>query len=245
MSNERPERDNDPLVTAGYRDLAQERTPERLDDAVLARARAAAKPRYGRLRSWTRPLAWAATIVLSVTIVLQLTQAPRPDAVPAVSEDVASRPAPARRENAGEGGAMRLEKAVHAPTEPGQEERQRDRPAVPAVESQPAAAAEPRGRLDGRAGLSTDALVPDDADMMRDAENMARMRSGADLQEPEPAVAETTFALEKKGVAQYCDDEARATAETWQDCIRDLEKAGRTEEAQAERLVFEASHPDY
>ena len=53
--------EKDDRVIRAYRELATERAPDHLDRAVLGKARAAARPRYSRLRSWTRPLAWAAT----------------------------------------------------------------------------------------------------------------------------------------------------------------------------------------
>ena len=61
-----------------YRELATERTPEHLDRAVLAEAGRAARPRYSRLTTWTRPMAWAATVLLSVALVLEITRTPEP-----------------------------------------------------------------------------------------------------------------------------------------------------------------------
>jgi hypothetical protein len=204
MSNERPERDNDPLVSASYRDLADERTPQRLDDTVLAEARAAAKPGYGRIRLWTRPLAWAATIAISLAIVLQLTRVPEPELLaPGV-----------------------IEQRVDA------EPPQRDE-------------ADAAGRLASDAPASADEFIPEDVHMLREVEGMARSRSAPGEEAAAPVPASASFTLEKTSAAQYCDDDARATPESWLECIERLEAEGREAEADAERLVFKETHPDY
>ena len=78
-------------VRATYREVATERTPEQLDKAVLTEAGRAARPRYSRLVTWTRPAAWAVTVMLSVALVLQLTDTPEmqpaTDVAPASAED--------------------------------------------------------------------------------------------------------------------------------------------------------------
>jgi len=66
----------DKSVSETYREIANEQAPAHLDKAVLDAAAKAARPRYSRLRSWTRPAAWAATIMLSVALVLELSQTP-------------------------------------------------------------------------------------------------------------------------------------------------------------------------
>jgi hypothetical protein len=60
-------------VSAAYRDLATETTPERLDRRILERAARESRSRYGAVRAWIRPLAWAATIFLSLAFLLELT----------------------------------------------------------------------------------------------------------------------------------------------------------------------------
>ena len=78
---------DDPRVSDVYREMATERTPEHLDQAVLREAASAARPRYWRLRLWTRPAAWAAIVLLSATLLLQVSQVQPPqDTVPAVLE---------------------------------------------------------------------------------------------------------------------------------------------------------------
>jgi hypothetical protein len=73
--------DTDALVTRTYREVADQCVPERLNRAILKEATNAARPRYSRLITWTRPMAWAATVMLSVALVLEVTQAPTPEAV--------------------------------------------------------------------------------------------------------------------------------------------------------------------
>jgi len=76
----RPELDGevDSLVTRTYKEVASELAPEHLDKAVLKRAADAARPRYLKSISWTRPMAWAATITLCVGLVLEITKEPPP-----------------------------------------------------------------------------------------------------------------------------------------------------------------------
>ncbi|NIA26436.1 MAG: hypothetical protein GWP02_00130 [Desulfobulbaceae bacterium] len=76
----RPELDGevDSLVTRTYKEVASEPAPEHLDKAVLKQAADAARPRYLKSISWTRPMAWAATIILCVGLVLEITKEPPP-----------------------------------------------------------------------------------------------------------------------------------------------------------------------
>ena len=66
--------DTDALVTRTYREAANQSAPEHLNRAILKQAATATRPRYSRLITWTRPMAWAATVVLSVALVLEVTQ---------------------------------------------------------------------------------------------------------------------------------------------------------------------------
>lgn len=73
--------DTDALVSQSYREVTDQCAPEHLNRAILKKAANAARPRYLRLITWTRPMAWAATIVLSVALVLEVTQEPLDDQV--------------------------------------------------------------------------------------------------------------------------------------------------------------------
>ncbi len=69
-----PRAADDPRVSELYRDVARERAPYHLDQAVLRAAEQTARPRYWRLRIWTRPAAWAAVVLLSATLLLHVSQ---------------------------------------------------------------------------------------------------------------------------------------------------------------------------
>ncbi len=70
---------SDPEVRALYRELAGERTPASLNEAVLARATRSAGRGYAHAIAWMRPMAWAATIGLCLAIVLELADVPEPE----------------------------------------------------------------------------------------------------------------------------------------------------------------------
>ena len=77
MSNDRHD---DERVSATYKRLATERTPEHLDRTILAMAaKNAKKPAYSRWIRWSRPAAWAATITLCLAISLELARDPALD----------------------------------------------------------------------------------------------------------------------------------------------------------------------
>jgi hypothetical protein len=83
----------DEEVRHAYRDIASERAPNALDQAVLKRARRAVQPAYARSRAWTRPVAWAATVALCVAVVLEVAQLPDAPVVPEVMQS-APKPVP-------------------------------------------------------------------------------------------------------------------------------------------------------
>lgn len=77
MTDERDNRASDRLVSDTYREVANERAPQVLNDKVLRMA-AGAKPARSLIPGpWMKPVAWAATIGLSLAIVLELTQVPQ------------------------------------------------------------------------------------------------------------------------------------------------------------------------
>ena len=71
MSNE--QNDNDTLVSATYRESAQETTPPQLNEAVLRMA-ADQKPArvWEGFSAWVRPLTWAATAGLVAAIMINV-----------------------------------------------------------------------------------------------------------------------------------------------------------------------------
>ena len=74
MSDKRINSDEsvDPRVSAAYREMADERTPEHLDHVVLNAARSAARPRWNTAVRWLRPAAWIATIGVCLAIVVEI-----------------------------------------------------------------------------------------------------------------------------------------------------------------------------
>ncbi len=89
-------------------------------------------------------------------------------------------------------------------------------------------------------------IVPADVDLMKEAADMARMRSG---EQKRPAVASASAVaisaeLAEEAAEQYCDDEARATSDAWLECIAALEEQGLEEEAATERAAHDERFPD-
>lgn len=238
---------NNRELTRAYRDLATETTPDALDDKVLRMAAQGARSRYGIARAWVRPVAWAATIGLSLAIVLEVMQvippAPEPEPAPgseAVLESLPADEAPvrllqdaAKREDvpAAPGAVGTLSKG--APLNPGggaAEElgaRRTAQPDLPeAKESRPLELND------------VDAFAADDIRILEEAEMQARQRVSA------PAIA-TSAAASSKAVGAYCDEAARAAAETWYACIEELRKAGDTEFADSELEALRTAFPDF
>ena len=68
--------ETDPGVSAAYRAMAAERTPQQLDRTVLGRA-AAATARPAWTQRWLGPAALAATVVLGISLSLRIGDEPR------------------------------------------------------------------------------------------------------------------------------------------------------------------------
>jgi hypothetical protein len=86
-------------------------------------------------------------------------------------------------------------------------------------------------------------VVPRDADIIRDAENLARLQAGEQLRPETGAVSRASS--QSLAESQHCDDDARASAQRWLECIDALAKEGRSEHAEAERDAFRKAHPDH
>lgn len=233
---------NDERVSKTYRSVATERTPGRLDEAVLAEAARAAKPRYSRLRTWTRPLAWAATIALSVAIVLELTRAPMPDV------DISG----------GEPARLQMQQLPAAESK-----------AEPATAAEPEAASIPEATAELEAPAALDDIASDapredqgarrvsderrerafeadaftvkDADMRQQAEEFVRLQEGAVAAD----AAQGRSAAVASSAAPGCDDAVTDDPETWLSCIEDLEAAGFGDEAELQRELLAARYPDF
>jgi hypothetical protein len=226
---------DDRRVSEFYRDVAQERTPEHLDRAVLREVARAARPRYSRLRLWTRPAAWAAVVLLSATLLLQVSQqeVPQDHAMP---QSLQLEDRAARRELA----------APEADAE-----RQRNDLGSAAKATGTAAPQE----KEAVAELLEEA-VSQDGDLLIRAEEMARMQQGPNDAPAAPAAAGATSpqAAEVRAYSSLqsredalpsCDATARATPEDWLACIAALEDGGFTAAAEQERALLTEVFPDF
>lgn len=273
MSNERNETGMDPLVSKAYRELADEQTPDSLNRKVLRMAAGESKTRYSIARAWTRPVAWAATIGLSLVVVLRLTDVPPPDSADASSER----------------GQPVEQNLVESETGHDQQNRQvpppmkRSRPVMQQQETAEKAGARHEAPLanaesmhdaptaidlpaDGRASsddeVSAQSLAPRSAELLREADELARMQSGSardsagettSTTAPVAAAASsaTSVSSEKADTSRLCPASVRTSAEKWSECIAVLEKTAPREliEREHEELLrrfpeFERSIPD-
>ena len=96
--NELPGAGTDPVVSAEYRAMANERTPPALDSAVLTKADAAVRASglQGFTASWFRPLTFVASLGLALALLLEYTStdnlqlAPVRETPPVVPSDSAN-----------------------------------------------------------------------------------------------------------------------------------------------------------
>lgn len=223
---------DDPRISDLYRDIASERAPGHLDQAVLREAARAAQPRYSRLRLWTRPAAWAAIVLLSATLLLQVSQDPVPS-------DLAAPQIPKLEDRAAE-------------SEFADADVKRQR-------SDMDSAAKATGTAAPRQQPAADLLeevATQQADQFVQAEEMARIQQGPNDAPAAPAAAGadapsvsearlySSFASREAGQPS-CDDEARSAPESWLACITDLEDAGFEAAAEQERELLAAMFPDF
>jgi hypothetical protein len=219
MTDERPQND---LVTATYRQLADERSPKHLDDAVLRLAADhAQRSRYSRSIGWTRPLAWAATIALCLAITFEVARVPAPEVAP--GRPAASAPLLNKREAD--------ETRVDALAEERESIGHAERKQAVDMADQPAA---PRAVFD---------LPSADSDPLRQAEEIARVQSSKNN---EPAAqANAMRASAGSAAAESCPEKARAAPDSWLQCIKRLEESGANEAATLERKLLLAAFPDF
>ena len=231
MTNEA--NDNDPRVSEAYRNCSAESTSPELDRKVLSMAAADVRVRYWIPRMWVRPLAWAATIALSLAFVLEMSRfADEPAAqidsdVAEMLEERAMADEAAAKTKDERAVQQRLEKRSDAPATM--------KVATPPAQSAPAPAADGATAAEN-ASVSLDSEA-NDMGFLREAEEQARMRS-------EPARSVAAFA-EKKEQSTDCDEDARASAETWYECVNALRDAGHTEAARHELESLLTEFPDF
>jgi hypothetical protein len=209
--------DNDPRVSDAYRELATEKSPPELDATILKMAAGDVRTRYGLARGWLRPVAWAATIGLSLAFVLEISQYTDVPATPELA-------------------AERLEAAKSKDEDLANQElhKRSDAPA-------PAKALAPRIEGASPAAMESAALIQDfetdNASVLQEAEAQMRMDTGE-------ARSAASFA-EKKEWTGHCDAVARASAESWYECIERLRDERLTDAARQELDALLVEFPDF
>jgi len=263
MNDERNSADSghdDQLVSATYRELANERPSDALNASVLRQAATAAKPRYLRSMSWMRPTAWAATIGLCFAIALEVTRVPQPDSA------VFSPPADAVDQRAVEDQQLENENSTEFLEESIRQNMPSSKSEIdtalgvdanfPATVPAPARARSTEKKRADEPVLTREArktsvpsvadeFIIKDTEMMRDAEDIARARNGSN-QEVSPvqgrSLSAAAFAIEP---APACDKETTSRPSAWLECIRELEDAGQSDEAGRQREQLKLAFPDF
>jgi hypothetical protein len=99
---------------------------------------------------------------------------------------------------------------------------------------------------------SSDAFAAQDMNLLREAEEQARMRAGearaakAIVDEPAAAALQAAGSLEKKeSPATHCDDAAHRSADSWYECILQLREKGLVEEAASELEALRDAFPAF
>jgi hypothetical protein len=218
MTNERDRKDEDTLVSETYRELADERTPQHLNHAVLQMAAGKAIRRGFNFSLWMKPVAWAATIALSLAIVLEFTELPTEvrqadEAVPAAeSLPKESMPAAVIDLPESEPKSKVTSFAVSAPGT-----------------NQPSA--KKNSVSQNRAGFS-DAAIPSRQD-------------AAQIEAVVVTAGRSRLAEEKaeSDAMTECAPEARLKADSWLACIKDLRALGATEAAAREYEAYSDEYP--
>lgn len=227
------ERIDDETVSAGYRELASERTPAHLDQQVLRMAANHVEhAAYTRSISWTRPLAWAATVAICLAITLQITRVPEPEEIvnaplspelPAARRPLSDMPA-AEQSRANElapAAAKATEKMEPSAAGSSSMHREADLAEAP------------------RRARDDDAATPAasfefkimDSNAWRQAEEIAQLQNGTNLTQ--------------RASSPACTEEERAKPESWLQCIEKLEEIGDQQTAVLERKSLVAVFPEF
>ncbi|MDH3274962.1 MAG: hypothetical protein OEM99_10540 [Gammaproteobacteria bacterium] len=230
MSNERKNRENDPLVADTYTALAQERAPDRLNKRVLRMAAREARTPYSRARAWMRPAAWAATIGLSLAIVLELTRLPQPE------QDAVSMDAFTPKDM-----AVLREADERARAQSGAKQV----PATPSLTPRSDALVAPDEEVSaGR--VNADPSVPARSEKV-DQDRAGGLSSRRPAAEPVLGTASLAATAEKKAAESgfTCTETARESAESWMACIKQLRKNGQQDLADSEYGEFQRIFPNF
>ncbi len=275
MSEDRNNGIGDSAVSDTYRDVATERAPASLNEAVLRNAASHASKGYAHSMLWIRPLAYAATVVLSLGIVVQVVLMPAENIEPPMVSDspaaAATEPAPdadlgfADAGN-GEQAAEDDDPLKRLRDQEAREESKIEEFAVPAVPAEIApavAATEASGavdveeRLDSARQRELDepavaayALVQPESDSFE----AAALRSEAGIEEASNMAALRSVQLEDYNSAaglaapdeaSVCEAADIESPDTWMDCIERLEEEGRTDDAMREKTLLLEAFPGF
>ncbi len=246
--------DGDPVISAQYRAIATERTPEAVDATVLQMAEAATKTGLGRFTAfWLRPMAFVAPLALSLAVVLELTSNQYPEPVGNPPPDAGGRVANPVNE------APRLKedfrKSVDSPTGKNQylavpAPAKASAPAAATAvrqpdEAEPAQADSPVG--DGNVAADFAEMIEANSKLMQE-QNVIAETADQGLQQSRATAAFSASAV-VSDVANVrlrpCDAQQTADPRKWWHCIAELEKAGRQNEANAELDLFNKAYPEF
>lgn len=221
MTNERNRKDVDALVSETYRELADERAPQHLNQAVLQMAAGKETRRGFNFSLWMKPVAWAATIALSLAIVLEFTELPtqvrRTDvAVPATE----SLPAAVIDLPESE---PKLKVDSFAVSAPGTNQPSVKKHAV----SQDAA--DPAGAV-----ISSREDTAQLEEVVVTTEDFRARTAGA---------SRSAEAKAESDAMNECAPEARLTADSWLACIKDLHALGAFDAAAREYEAYSDEYP--
>lgn len=248
----------DRQVSDTYRELANERVPEQLNDAVLRKAANEKAPWSIIPGLWMKPIAWAATIGLSLAIVMELTQTPSisPDMnnnPPLVSADEAEMLAPAHLDAATESATDdRRERAVQAgesavvepPPASGQREpEQKRRDLKPAVHraAKPVTEKAAAQAMNLAPGSAADAAM-EEGQATTDVDSSASKHAG---DTPAPSSLAVTAEELRMTASSLCPEAVRDSAEEWYRCIEEKRATSAAEAINDEIEALRRRFPDY
>jgi hypothetical protein len=225
MSNERSDNEGSRLVSDAYREMASERAPEHLNQAILRQAAAGRTPAFlGRFSSaaWMKPLAWTVTIALSLAIVLELSEI-----------QTVTAPEPA---------TSNLTPASNPAIPPGASE-------LPDTAD---TARDPIG-TDRREIRRDDAVASPSAPTHNDKVNLAAPAPSQEFTKIQPSALPDAreraqsiavpMSQKATAAAAGCDEATRESPDAWKECIQSLRDAGRIDLADREYEAFEARYP--
>lgn len=211
----------DPRVSAAYRELADERSPEHLDHIILNAARGAARPRWNKAIAWLRPAAWVATIgvCLAIVVEISLLQDGEVGGLDSITPGTIETPVavPAAE-------TKRLEEA----------DRQTAEPAAVQPAQKPS-----RGRSGDLRERSDEDELSNQVRELRMLEPVVKDEVPASLLRSAPAPA----SAQELATELYCDESQTADPNTWLECILELERQGLHEAARLERERLAEAFP--